>query len=89
MKDDIYVCAATDGKDGAIMLTHYADLDEGEMKTVRLDLSGISDFTAEVYVTDAERDMALDSKQLFNGADTQLYLNVKLHSTVFIKLIKN
>ena len=71
------------------MLTHYADLDEGEMKTVRLDLSGISDFTAEVYVTDAARDMALDSKQLFNGADTQLYLNVKLHSTVFIKLIKN
>lgn len=88
-KDDIYVCAATDGKDGAIMLTHYADLDEGEMKTVKLDLSGISDFTAEVYVTDAERDMALDSKQNFNGTDTQLYINVKLHSTVFIKLIKN
>lgn len=27
-KDQIYSCAATDGKDGAIFLTHYDDVDE-------------------------------------------------------------
>ena len=87
--DDVYILAATNGEDGGILLTHYADTDAAEPKAVKLDLNGLSDFTAEVYVTDEDNNMSLFAKQRFNGSDPELYLNIKLHSVVYVKLIKN
>ena len=87
--DDVYICAATNGEDGGILLTHYTDTDAAEPKAVKLDLDGLSGFTAEIYVIDEENNMSLFAKQTFNGTDPELYLNIKLHSVVFVKLIKN
>ena len=87
--EDVYICAATNGNEGAVMLTHYADTDSAEPKAVKLDLDGISDFTAEVYVTDEDNNMSLFAKQRFNGTAPELYLNIKLHSVVYVKLVKN
>ena len=35
---DVYTCAATNGKDGAVMLTYYSDDDEPENKMVELEI---------------------------------------------------
>ena len=87
--ETIYSCAATDGKNGAIMLTHYADLDEAPAEMVCLDVKGIvgeNGVRAEFYLNDEENDNVLVREEILTGNTAKLYLNMKLFDTYLIKL---
>ena len=87
--ETIYSCAATDGKNGAIMLTHYADLDEAPAEMVCLDVKGIvgeNGLRAEFYLNDGENDNVLVREEILTGDTAKLYLNMKLFDTYLIKL---
>ena len=89
MKDDIYTCAATDGKDGAIMLTYYSEDDESETKTVELEIQGNEKKSkAEVYILDEDNNLKLLSYQYFTTDKFALILDVKIHNSYMIKVVE-
>ena len=88
-KDDVYTCAATDGKDGAVMLTYYSENDEAEAKTVELEIQGIAKKSkAEVYLLDENNDLKLVSYQYFTTDKFALILDMKIHSSYMIKVVE-
>ena len=88
-KDDIYTCAATDGKDGCIMLTYYSENDEAEMKTVDLEiLANGKKNAAEIYLLDEERDLKLISRQHFTSERFELILDFNVHNSYMVKVVE-
>ena len=87
--ENIYACAATNGKDGAIFVTHYDDLDEAPAEDVCLQVTGMkaeSRICAEFYLLDAENNSKLVRKEILSSGDFALYLPMKLFDTYLIKL---
>lgn len=85
----IYTCAATNGKDSAIMLTHYQDLDEAPVEEVCIEIQNIpaeNGVVAEFYLLDEKNDSALVRKERLTAKNTSLYLQAKLFDTYLIKL---
>ena len=86
--NDIYACAATDGSDGAVMLTYYSDDDESENKMVELKIRANKQRSkAEVYILDEENDLKLVSYQYFTTDDFSLIFDMKIHSSVMVKIV--
>ena len=87
-KDDIYTCAATDGKNGAVMLTYYSENDDSEMKTVELEIQGNAKKSkAEVYLLDENNDLKLVSYHYFTTDRFALILDMKIHNSYMIKVV--
>jgi hypothetical protein len=87
--ENIYACAATNGKDGAIFITHYEDLDEAPAEDVCLQITGMkaeSRICAEFYLLDEEHNSKLVRKETLTSDDFTLYLSMKLFDTYLIKL---
>jgi hypothetical protein len=85
----IYTCAATNGQDSAIMLTHYQDLDEAPVEDVCIEIQNIpaeNGVVAEFYLLDEKNDSALVRKERLTAKNTSLYLQAKLFDTYLIKL---
>jgi len=87
--DDVYTCAATDGKDGAVMLTYYSEDDTAEMKTVELEIKGnCTKSKAELYLLDENNDLKLMSYQYFTTDRFALILDMKVHTSVMIRVVE-
>ena len=66
--EDLHVCAATDGKDHALMFSHFNDDDDAAPKTVTLSMAGLEGTTtAEFYALDEAHDLTLVQKVSTNG----------------------
>ncbi len=87
--EDIYACAATDGKDGAIMLTHYIDVEESLEAEVCVHIEGVGSkgVRAEYYLLDEEHNNILVREETLSSDSFSLRLNMKLFDTYLIKLI--
>lgn len=88
--EHIYSCAATDGKDYAIFLTHYDDVDEAPAEDVCLQIEGISaekGVRAEYYLLDTENDNKLIREEIFTSNSFNIHLPMKLFDTYLIKLV--
>jgi hypothetical protein len=86
--ENIYACAATDGKNGAVMLTHFDDVDEAPAEDVRLELKGLygQKLRAQVVLLDGEHDNALVREEILTADQCTLFLSVKLFDTCLIRL---
>ena len=86
---DIYAIAATDGKDSAIMLTHYNDNDETATKQIKVEIenaTGENGVKVEYYLLDEEHDATLIREEIFTAQKFAAYLDMKLFDTYLIKI---
>ena len=87
--ENIYACAATDGKDRAVFLTNYQDLDEVPCEEVCLSIKGLSaenGVRAQFYLVDEEHQGVLVREEILTAQSCALYLSMKLFDTYLIKL---
>jgi hypothetical protein len=71
------------------MLTYYSEDDESENKMVELEIVGNAEKTAaEVYLLDEDNDLKLISKQYFTSNRFALIFDMKIHSSILVKLNK-
>ena len=87
--ENIYACAATDDKNGAIMVTHYQDLDEADTEDVYLKIEGMkaeNGIRAEFYLVDEENNNKLVREEILAGGQFTLHLPMKLFDTYLVKL---
>ena len=86
--DDVYSVAATDGKNGAILLTHYNDEDTTPADTLKLEIRNFpkgSAIRAEYYLLDGENDMKLVREETFTSSDFAAYLELPLFTSYLVK----
>ena len=84
--ENIYACAATDGKNGAVMLTHFDDVDEAPAEEVCLKIEGLSTpVRAEFYLLDETRDSELVREEILSAQSCALYLSMKLFDTCLVR----
>ncbi|MBO4734641.1 MAG: hypothetical protein J5662_09210, partial [Clostridia bacterium] len=86
--EDIYGCAAANGKDSAIMLTYYND-DEKPDEDVEIEIidpNNENGAEAEFYLLDKDNDNKLIKKESFNAVKHSISLRLKMYSTVLIKI---
>ena len=84
--DDIYYCGATDGKNHAIMISHYNDDDETSPKTISVDCKNASgNLKAEYYIPDENHNLELVREDFFNTKEFNIKLNMNLFTTYLIK----
>ena len=86
--DNIYACAATDGKNGAVMLTYFDDVDEAPAEEVCLEIEGLGEgkaVRAQIYLLDGEHDNTLVREEIFTAKQCKLYLFMKLFDTCLIR----
>ena len=87
--EDLYVGAATDGENHALMFTHFNDDDNTAPKTVTLSMTGLSGrTTAEIYLLDSDHDLTLTQKLTVNG-DTLAWEIEVPNFTSYMVLLKN
>lgn len=88
--EDLYVCAAENDGEGAVMVTYYSDDDTKEEKTVEIDFSGMANDGAQVefYLLDEEHDLELVRAETFTAGKFKSIVKLPLWSTVLIKLKK-
>lgn len=88
--DDEAICAvaATDGKDCAIMMTHFLDKDNVEPCEVSLSLASLPEGKKCVtfYVLDEDNDMTLARTEYLSESNATINLNVPLYTTYLIKI---
>ena len=86
---DIYVCAATDGKNGAILFTRYDDVDEAQSEEVTINIGGVcaeNGVTVEYYLLDAERDSELVREERFDKNSFSITIDAKMFDTYLLKI---
>ena len=86
----IYACAATDGKDAAVMLTHYQDLDEASVEDVCIEMQNIPGencVCAEFYLLDEQNHSRLVRKEYLSSSSASLCLPMKLFDVYLVKLV--
>ena len=88
--EDIYGCAAANGRDSAIMLTYYNDGEkpDEDVEIEITDPNNENGAEAEFYLLDKDNDNELFKKETLNLKTQSVALKMKMYSTVLIK-IKN
>ncbi len=86
-EDDIYVCAATNGSEDAIILTYYNDDDASPSKTVELSLKNLHNerTRVEYYLTSEKCDAKLIRTEIVNSKETSLLVDLDLFDCLLIK----
>ena len=86
--EDLYYCAATDGKDSAFAVTHFTEEDDTPAKELKIEFENASPTgtKAEIYLLDENNDMTLVSEQVFTSDNFGIFLNMTLFSSYVIKL---
>ncbi|MBQ2966830.1 MAG: hypothetical protein IJE10_01750 [Clostridia bacterium] len=88
LNDDIYSLTATDGKESAILLTRYRDVDEAEPERVTLNLTNLEENAkVEYYLLDTDHNLELVREEMFAANEVTLHLNVKMFDTYLIKIV--
>ena len=86
--ENIYACAATDGKNGAVMLTHFDDVDEAPTEDVCLAIKGLGAekaVRAQFYLLDATHDNKLVREEILTAKECSLYVSMKLFDTCLLR----
>ena len=86
--ENIYACAATDGKNGAVMLTHFDDVDEASAEEVCLEIEGLGAEKAvrvQICLLDSEHDNTLVREEIFTAKQCKIYLSMKLFDTYLVR----
>ena len=86
--DDLYVCAAREGDEAAVMLTRFCVEDNESAEDVRIELDGFGPCQAEIYLLDEEHDLTLVRTERFAGEATAFPLRLTTQSAYLIKLKK-
>jgi hypothetical protein len=87
--NDIYNCAATNGKDYALILSHYNDNDETEAKEIKVSFDGgEGSYKVSYYILDNEHNLDLFREETVNGKSFATYLTMPLFTSVLVKLEK-
>lgn len=85
--NDIYSCAATDGRSSAIMLTHFNDEDNTPAKDVKLEISGnTSNVKLEYYLLDETHNLELIREECVTTEKFTSYLKMDNYASVLIKI---
>lgn len=69
-----YVCAASDGKKAAVMLSHYSENDSAPGEKYDIEISGAGDAVVKCYLLDERRDMSYVSDIQLKDGRMQLHL---------------
>ena len=86
--DNIYSAAATDGKNGAILLTHFNDDDETPAEELKLEIKNFpvgNAIRAEYYLLDETHDMKLMREETFTASDFAAYLDLPNFTSYLVK----
>ena len=86
--DDVYSVAATDGKNAAVLLTHFNDEDSTPADTLKLEMKNFpvgSAVRAEYYLLDEEHDMKLMREEIFTAQNFAAYLELPLFTSYLVK----
>ncbi len=87
--DDIYVCAATDGKGCGVLLTRYNDNDEAEAKSVDIVLQSIpKNSLLRAYVLDKSNNMTQYYETSCEHKRIELILDLPSYTSHYIEIIK-
>ena len=86
--DDVYVCAARNENDAAVMLSRFCVEDNDSAESVLIDLSGFGPCTAELYLLDEDHDLTLVRTERFAGEDTAFPLTFTPQASCLLKLKK-
>lgn len=87
--DHIYTCAATNGRESAILLTHFTEEDTNAAAEVKVDLHNlVSEKGVKVsyYLLDADSDAALVREEIFTASECSIYLRMPLFSSYLLKV---
>lgn len=84
--DEIYVCAARSDNEYAVMLTYFSDDDSAGSKQLSLNLNGIANASAEIYLLDKDNDMSLVRTDSVSSENTVINLGLSLFDTYLIIL---
>lgn len=86
--EDLYACAATDGKAHRLLFTRFRDEDASPAETVKIAVKGVSGpVKATVYVTDETRDMAPLREEIFTAEEFALYLQAELFGIYLVEIV--
>jgi len=83
--DRVYVCAASDGAQGAILLSNY----EGESRDVTVDISGMTapgGVRLDYYYVDEANDLKLTRSEIYNGDVFRPVVTLANNTIVLLKL---
>ena len=85
--DDIYSCAATDKRNGAIMLTHFNDDENTPAKEVKLEITGITkNAKVEYYLLDDTHDLELIREETVTSDEFASYIKMDNYTSVLMKI---
>lgn len=85
--DDIYSCAATDGCNSAIMLTHFNDDDNTPAKDIKLEISGnTNNVKLEYYLLDETHNLEPTREECVTAEKFASYLKMDNYANVLIKI---
>ena len=85
---DVYITAARNGDEAAVMLTRFCVEDDESPEDVQIRLEGFGPCTAELYLLDETHDLTPVRTEHFAGEATVLPLCVTPQSSYLIKLKK-
>lgn len=85
--DDVYTCAATDGKNSALMLTYYNDDDSSPAKDVCIELKNIKpNSKITYYLLDEIHNNEVIREETFMADTLKTYIKMDLFTTYIIKI---
>ena len=90
--DNIYVCAATDGKDGAIIATNYSEHDSDFSKNVVFDIKNLfsedgGKTRVKIYKIGKDNDGELLYDEPYFDEKTEIHVHLELFESVLIKIV--
>lgn len=86
---ELYACAAKNDTDAAVLLTHFADVEEGKAKDVALSLTGCGNVKVKIETLDETHDMTVTREETFTGNDPVLSLTLPLFTTALITITEH
>ncbi len=89
--ENVYAVAATDGENGAVLLTHFSDEDTTPAETLKVEFKNFPVGEAvkvEYYLLDEEHDMTLMREEIFTAKDFGAYIQLPIFTSYLIKISK-
>ena len=89
--ENVYAVAATDGENGAILLTHFSDEDTTPTETLKVEIKNFPTDEAvkvEYFLLDEEHDMTLMREEIFTAKEFGAYVQLPLFTSYLIKISK-
>lgn len=87
--DNIYTAVATNGKEGAILVTYFDDEIKSGSKEIKIEFDNAKfadNVKVEYYLIDDKNDLKIVREEIFTANKFASYLNIELYSTYLIKI---